>query len=231
MIDKLRSNLASVRERISDAAQRSGRSADDVTLVAVTKYVDSSVTELLFEAGCKNLGEGRPQVLWGKSDAIDQTDLRWHLVGHLQRNKVARTAPITSLIHSIDSNRLLNAINSAGSDLDRPVNVLLEVNISGDDAKHGYDEAGLVDALEHVSSLEFVQVCGLMGMAGLGVGETETRRQFANLRELRERHADQSASNIDLKELSMGMSNDFEWAIEEGATIVRVGSILLEGVM
>ena len=231
MIDKLRSNLASVRERISDAAQRSGRSADDVTLVAVTKYVDSSVTELLFEAGCMNLGEGRPQVLWEKADAINQADLRWHLVGHLQRNKVSRTAPITSLIHSVDSNRLLNAINSAGSDLDRPVNVLLEVNISGDDAKHGYDEAGLVDALEHVSSLEFVQVCGLMGMAGLGVGETETRRQFANLRELRERHADQSASNIDLKELSMGMSNDFEWAIEEGATIVRVGSILLEGVM
>ena len=231
MIDKLRSNLASVRERISDAAKRSGRSADDVTLVAVTKYVDSSVTELLFEAGCKNLGEGRPQVLWEKADAINQVDLRWHLVGHLQRNKVSRTAPITSLIHSVDSNRLLNAINSVGADLDRPVNVLLEVDISGDDAKHGFDEAGLADALEYVSSLKFVQVCGLMGMAGLGVSETETRRQFANLRELRERHADQSASNIDLKELSMGMSNDFEWAIEEGATIVRVGSVLLEGVM
>ena len=231
MIDKLRSNLASVRERISDAAKRSGRSADDVTLVAVTKYVDSSVTELLFEAGCKNLGEGRPQVLWEKADAINQVDLRWHLVGHLQRNKVSRTAPITSLIHSVDSNRLLNAINSVGADLDRPVNVLLEVDISGDDAKHGFDEAGLADALEYVSSLKFVQVCGLMGMAGLGVSEMETRRQFANLRELRERHADQSASNIDLKELSMGMSNDFEWAIEEGATIVRVGSVLLEGVM
>jgi len=231
MIEKLRSNVASVRQRIAAAAERSGRSADAVTLVAVTKYVDAAVTELLFKAGCQNLGEGRPQVLWEKSDAIDQPELVWHLVGHLQRNKVARTAPITSLIHSVDSNRLLNSINSVGLELNRPVNVLLEVNISGDEAKHGYDEPGLADALEYVSSLKFVHVSGLMGMAGLGVGEAETRRQFANLREMKDRHSAQAASNIDLSELSMGMSNDFEWAIEEGATIVRVGSVLLEGVM
>jgi pyridoxal phosphate enzyme (YggS family) len=231
MIEKLRSNVASVRERIAEAAKKSGRSADDVTLVAVTKYVDSAVTETLFHAGCHHLGEGRPQVLWEKSDAISQPDLCWHLIGHLQRNKVARTAPITTLIHSVDSNRLLNSINSVGSDLQRQINVLLEVNISGDQAKHGYDESGLADALEYASSLKFVQVSGLMGMAGLDVGESETRRQFAHLRQLQQDHSNQPASNIRLTELSMGMSNDFEWAIEEGATIVRVGSVLLEGVL
>ena len=231
MIEKLRTNLASVRARIAAAAERSGRSADDVTLVAVTKYVDASVTETLFEAGCHDLGEGRPQVLWDKSDAIDQPDLRWHMVGHLQRNKVKRTAPITTLIHSVDSNRLLNSINSVGAELDRQINVLLEVNISGDQVKHGYDDAGLADALEYAVSLKFVQISGLMGMAGLDVGESETRRQFAHLRELQQRHAEPNASNIKLDDLSMGMSNDFEWAIEEGATIVRVGSVLLEGVI
>lgn len=231
MIEKLRSNVASVRDRIASAAERCGRSADDVTLVAVTKYVDSAVTETLFQAGCHDLGEGRPQVLWEKAGAIEQPDLRWHLVGHLQRNKVAKTAPITTLIHSVDSNRLLNSINSVGAELGRQINVLLEVNISGDQAKHGYDDAGFADALEYAGSLKFVQVSGLMGMAGLGVGEAETRRQFAHLRELQQSHSDQQASNIRLTELSMGMSGDFEWAIEEGATIVRVGSILLEGVM
>ena len=153
------------------------------------------------------------------------------MVGHLQRNKVSRTAPITSLIHSVDSNRLLNSINAAGADLDQPVNVLLEVNVSGEDAKHGYNDAGLADALEYASSLKHVQVSGLMCMAGLGISESETRQQFGYLRELRERHGDQPADNIDLKELSMGMSGDFELAIEEGATIVRVGSVLLDGVM
>lgn len=230
MIEKLRSNVASVRDRIATAAERSGRSVDDVTLVAVTKYVDSAATEQLFQAGCHDLGEGRPQVLWGKADAIYRPDLRWHLIGHLQRNKVARTAPITTLIHSVDSNRLLNAINSVGSDLNRQINLLLEVNISGEQAKHGYDEAGLADALEYAGLLKFVQVSGLMGMAGLDAGELETRRQFAHLRDLQQRYSDPQASNIRLTELSMGMSNDFEWAIEEGATIVRVGSLLFDGV-
>lgn len=231
MIEKLKTNVDSVRQRIAAAAERSGRSADDVTLVAVTKYVDAATTEALFHAGCQILGEGRPQVLWEKSAAIDQPDLQWHLVGHLQRNKVAKTVPITSLIHSVDSNRLLNSINSAGADLGRQIHVLLEVNVSGDQAKHGYDDAGLADALEYATSLKSVQISGLMAMAGLDVGEAETRRQFAHLRALKEKHSDQSASNIDLKELSMGMSNDFELAIEEGATIVRVGSVLLEGVL
>jgi pyridoxal phosphate enzyme (YggS family) len=231
MIEKLRSNVGSVRERIAASAKRSGRSANDVTLVAVTKYVDATVTEALFQAGCEHLGENRPQVLWDKADVIGQPDLKWHLIGHLQRNKMARTAPITSLIHSVDSNRLLNSINSVGVDLGRPIHVLLEAKISGDEAKHGYDEPGLADALEYATSLKYVHVSGLMGMAGLGLEESETRQQFARLRELKEKYASQSSGNIDLKELSMGMSNDFEWAIEEGATIVRVGSLLLEGVL
>ncbi len=228
MIEKLRSNLLSVRERIDAAAKRSGRSGDDITLVAVTKYLDAVQTQEVVDAGCRVLGENRPQVLWDKAAVIEQPDLSWHMIGHLQRNKVKKTVPFVSLIHSVDSNRLLNAINAAGADEDRLVSVLLEVNVSGDEAKHGYDPTQLQDALDYVALLKNVRVQGLMCMAGLGLDESATRSQFAALRDLRDRHTGSAPANVNLTELSMGMSADFEWAIEEGATIVRLGSVLLK---
>jgi PLP dependent protein len=150
-------NVARVRGRIAAAARRSGRAADDVTLVAVTKFMPADVVRLLVEAGCRDLGESRPQELWEKASALSDLPIRWHLVGHLQRNKVRRTLPLVAMIHSIDSPRLLAAVEDEaavqlppqqGRRTDIPVcpgeassweklPVLLEVNISGETAKHG----------------------------------------------------------------------------------------------
>lgn len=229
MLEQLKSNLASIGQRISDAAQASGRSAEDVRLVGVTKYVDVATTRALVDAGCRDLGESRPQVLWEKSDSLAGLNIRWHMIGHLQRNKVRRTVEKSDLIHSADSQRLLQAIDSAGQDCDKRVNVLLEVNVSGEVAKHGFQPNELAGAIEFVSDLEFVSVQGLMCMAGLAGGPDDTQREFEMLRRLQEKHRNESPDNVDLQELSMGMSRDFEIAIKSGATIVRVGSLLVQG--
>ena len=139
MIEILRANLASIRQRIAEAAQKSGRSGDDVTLVAVTKYVDASMTRTLVDAGCQVLGESRPQVLWDKGEALQDMNVEWHMIGHLQRNKVKRSLKYAALVHSIDSLRLMNAINDA-AEAGATVRGLLEVNVSGESAKHGFFE-------------------------------------------------------------------------------------------
>ena len=231
MIEKLRANLAAVRQRIEEAARKSGRDASAIRLIAVTKYVDDQTTRALIEAGCQDIGEKRPQMLWDKAAKLADIEVNWHMIGHLQRNKVKRTIAVASLIHSADSVRLLNAIDLAGQENNQIVPVLLEINVSQEAAKHGFAPSELPSALDHVAGLQHVAVKGLMCMAGLAGDQQDARREFAQLRELAESHQANSAANVRLAELSMGMSGDFEIAIEEGATMVRVGSLLLEGVM
>ncbi len=228
MSQRLIENLASIRERIAAAAARSGRTANAVTLVAVTKYVDAPIAAALCDAGCLDLGEARPQQLWAKAEALADRPVHWHLVGHLQRNKIERTLPLVSLIHSADSLRLIVALDAAAAASGRTAAVLLEVNISGDQAKHGFRPDQIENQLGAIPDLRHVQVRGLMTMAGLE-GDADPRRDFARLRELRDRLQALAPPTIGLTELSMGMSGDFEAAIEEGATIVRVGSALFEG--
>ena len=228
MSEQLSKNVQSVNQRIAEAAVRSGRTADDVQLVAVTKYVDANVTEQLVQAGCHCLGESRPQLLWEKGEALSELPIQWHMIGHLQRNKVKRTVAVAELIHSVDSDRLMRAIHEAGKEADRQVRILIEVNVSGESAKQGYEAADLQPALELATTLPNVAVCGLMCMAGVGGDTDEARREFAQLRVLRDQHSDFRTDNVQLDELSMGMSGDFEIAIEEGATIVRVGSLLFK---
>jgi PLP dependent protein len=223
-----------VRERIARAAEASGRSADAVTLVAVTKYVDAATAAEVVAAGCHDLGESRPQELWTKSAEVAfstrASDLKWHLVGHLQRNKVRRTLPLVSLIHSVDSERLLAAINDE-AELQSlpPVRVLLEVNTSGETAKQGLAPAEVEPLLATAPRFPHVEICGLMTMAALEGGPEVARRNFATLRELRDRLTLRVPEQVQLTELSMGMSGDFEEAIREGATLVRIGSALWEG--
>ena len=174
--ERIAENLAAIRQRIEQAAARSGRSASEIRLVAVTKYVDASISALVVGAGCRDLGESRPQQLWEKATHEELRSARWHMIGHLQRNKVRRTLPLVELIHSVDSLRLATAINDEAVQLGHPAHVLLEVNCSGDQAKHGLSPQGSI--LDH---------------------------------------------------LAMAMSHDVEVAIREGATIVRVGSLLFEG--
>lgn len=228
-LSRISENIAALRERIASAAVRSGRVAADVTLVAVVKYVDADLTRAVVEAGCFDLGESRPQSLWAKSSAIDDPRVRWHMIGHLQRNKARRTAEIASLIHSGDSLRLLSELNQIGRAIGRPVPTLLEVNISGDATKHGFAPDDLEPHLADFAALEHVTIRGLMAMASLEGDADDARREFARLRQLRDRLQVNCPPQISLAELSMGMSDDFEQAIEAGATIVRVGSALFEG--
>ena len=225
---RISDNLAAVRDQIASAARRSGRTADDITLVAVTKYVDPAAANALLQLGCRDLGESRPQDLWSKSQAITNREVRWHLIGHLQRNKVRRTLPLVSLIHSADSLRLLEELDRESAALQQVTSVLLEVNISGDATKHGFHPTEMANAVAAASQLSHLKICGLMGMASREGDLDSARNDFRHLRELRDQ-LKSSTSQCTLQDLSMGMSGDFVVAIEEGATIVRVGSRLFEG--
>ncbi len=225
---RLAANLAGIQERIAAAAARSGRSADSVTLVAVTKYVAPEWANALADLGCVDLGESRPQELWTKAAAAGSRPVRWHLIGHLQRNKVRRTLPLVSLLHSVDSTRLLEELDIESAAMGRRTPILLEVNISGDESKHGFHPREMPEVLQLSRRFPNLELRGLMGMASLEGDLEAARLDFRRLRELRDRLRDRGDG--DLPELSMGMSGDFEVAIEEGATIVRVGSAFFEGI-
>jgi pyridoxal phosphate enzyme (YggS family) len=222
----LAARLAAVEERLRAACRRAGRDRSEVTLVAVTKTVSPEVAALLPGLGVSELGESRPQALWRKAAALPP-DVRWHLVGHLQRNKVERTLPLVRKIHSVDSVRLLGELEAQAGRRGAPVEVLLEVNASGEANKHGFapDEVPVLAA--GLGWLRHVRVGGLMTMAAYTDDPEQCRPTFALLRELRDRLA--AALGRLLPELSMGMSNDFEVAVEEGATLVRLGTVLFEG--
>jgi len=226
---RIAENLARVQQRLAAAAERSGRAAADVTLVAVTKYVDMDAAATLLELGCRDLGESRPQELWHKAEALAHTNAVWHLIGHLQRNKVRRTMPLVSLLHSCDSLRLTEELQRVAVDLDRQVDLLLEVNVSGDPAKHGFAPTEMAAAIDALPKYPRLKVRGLMAMAGVEGDLQAARRDFERLRRLRDDLSRNLPPGVTLDELSMGMSADFEIAIEEGATIVRVGSALFEG--
>lgn len=230
---RIAENLAEVRGRIAAAAARVGRSPGDVTLVAVTKYVSSDIVRPLVAAGCLDLGESRPQKLWEKAELLADLPIRWQMIGHFQRNKIHRTLPLLSMVHSVDSPRLLAAIDEdlKGGDVASPLPVLLEVNISGESAKHGFAPEAIGPFLAEIPAYQNVAVRGLMCMAGLEGGADESRRDFAALRQLRDRLQKNCPPTVALDELSMGMSGDYEIAIEEGATMVRVGSALFEGIL
>jgi hypothetical protein len=224
----LSSQLETVRRRIGAACARAGRSPDEVTLVAVTKTVSAAVAAVLPELGVLDLGESRPQELWRKAAALPHT-VRWHLVGHLQRNKVPRTLPLVQMIHSVDSTRLLCALEGEAARRQRTVDVLLEVNASGEAAKHGFAPQMVVGLAPEVNALRHVRVRGLMTMAAHEDDPERARTTFALVRALREQFRGVLAPEHSLDHLSMGMSNDFEVAIEEGATLVRLGTVLFEG--
>jgi pyridoxal phosphate enzyme (YggS family) len=227
--DRLAENLALVQDRIADAALRSGRRPDDVLLVAVTKYVGVEMIEPLIEAGASVLGESRPQQFWPKAEALAERSVRWHMIGQLQRNKIRRTLPLVELVHSAESVRLVDAIDRIAGELSLRMPILLEVNVSRDETKHGFSPDELQAKLSDLAAYRNVEIRGLMCMAGLGTDAEGARGDFAALRELRNGLRSNCPAGVNLNELSMGMSGDYEVAIEEGATIVRVGSALYEG--
>jgi hypothetical protein len=197
--------------------------------VAVTKQVDSTVAAALVDLGVTDLGESRPQELWRKAEDVHKP-VNWHLVGHLQRNKARRTLPLVTLIHSVDNLPLLRSLDELASQRGLQPAVLLEVNVSGEASKHGFRPDDMAAALEAAGQLQGVRVCGLMTMAPYDSEPERARPNFAGLRAMRERLQRFAPPNCPLHELSMGMSGDFEVAIAEGATIVRIGSALFEGI-
>jgi len=231
--ERCRANLLAVHDRVAAACLRAGRDPAEVTVVGVTKYVDADAAAVLLAAGCGDLAESRPQAVWSKAEALASTSPppRWHLVGHLQRNKVRRTIGLLSLLHSLDSRRLLDEIDAEATRTGRACEVLMEVNLSGDGGRTGVAEADAAALVEAASGCGHVRLRGLMGMAEVPVGPDaagEARRQFARLREIRDRLR---STDMPLRELSMGMSGDFEEAILEGSTLVRIGSALWEGTL
>jgi pyridoxal phosphate enzyme (YggS family) len=224
----LQENLARVEEDVVRACTQAGRSRQEVRLVAVTKYVDTPVIRDLVRLGVQDLGESRPQELWRKAEALNGP-ARWHLVGHLQRNKVERTVPLVELIHSVDSDRLLSALQQSATKLGRSVRILAEVHLSDEPTKQGFLPDELPRLPELLADKPALHLEGLMTMAALTADETQARRTFARLRQLR----DQLSTTLGrpLPELSMGMTRDFPWAIAEGATLVRIGSALFTGLI
>lgn len=228
--------LANYREVMDDifrVAQQSGRNADDIQLVGVTKYVGVQETQWLIEAGCCDLGESRPQLLWQKAEGISDPKVRWHLIGHLQRNKVARTLQSVDVIHSVDSLRLLQQIIKDGGSIPagKTVQLLLEINVTSDATKTGLGGEECEKLLEFWADLHHsnaapanIEVVGLMGMASLDGDEKEARAEFEQIRALRDSFS--SKFSLNLPHLSMGMSGDYPSAIPAGATYVRIGSSL-----
>lgn len=227
--DQLQRNLQQVRQRIAQAARQCSRSPHEICLVGVTKYGPPPLARALVQQGLFDLGESRPQELWRKAEVLADLPVRWHLIGPLQSNKVRRTLPLVHLIHSVDSLRLLAVLEEEAARLGRPVPVLLEVNLSGEAAKHGFWSEEMPAVVEQLARYPHVQVRGLMTMGPREGGLDAARRAFAGLRTLRERLRPLCPPSVTLDELSMGMSEDLEVAIAEGATIVRVGSALFTG--
>jgi pyridoxal phosphate enzyme (YggS family) len=223
----LSDRVDAVHERIQLACTRAGRSHTDVTLVAVTKSVPVEIAALLSELGVADLGENRPQEFWQRAALL--SNVRWHFVGHLQRNKIARTLPLAHMLHSVDSLRLLAALEAEASKQQRPAQVLLEINASREANKQGFAPEALPSLIPELAKLRFVHVCGLMTMAALTLDAEQCRPTFATLRQLGDELRGELGPPHDLIHLSMGMTNDYEVAIEEGATLIRVGTALFEG--
>ena len=225
---RLSENLRTIRDRLANACSRAGRTPDEVTLVAVTKYAELDWVQELVKLGVTELGEARPQQLVQRAKQLP-SNVHWHLIGHLQRNKADTVLPVASLIHSVDSVRLFDHLAKLGKPLDQRPRVLLEVNVSGEESKDGFDARSLLEAWPHLRECDSLEVAGLMTMAPLDDSNVVARPVFRGLRELRDRLRSESDGRFPLNELSMGMSGDFEIGIEEGATIVRIGSSLFEG--
>jgi len=222
-MSKLVENLESVRSRIAAAAMRAGRDPGDVTLVAISKTHPAEMIREAAEAGQELFGESRVQEALVKIPSLSSR-LRWHFIGHLQSNKVRKVLPYFELIHGVDSLDLARDIDRIAAEMGLHHRVLLEVNVSGEGSKHGFAPEALEASLDELLALPRVQVEGFMTMAPLAPEAEASRPYFAALRKLRDRLAEKSG--IPLDTLSMGMSGDYEVAVEEGATLVRVGSAI-----
>ncbi|MAG57013.1 MAG: YggS family pyridoxal phosphate-dependent enzyme [Planctomycetes bacterium] len=226
---RLASNLFAVRERMVEALAAAGRAPDAARLVAVTKSVPAEVAWALLDLGQRDLGESRPEIALPKALALGKHDPApvWHMIGRYQTRKIRDSLPMFTYVHSVHDLRLLERL-AARASADRELRILLQVNVAGEAAKQGFRPDETEAALEHAERSAKLSVQGLMTMAPAGRSSDQLRRVFADLRILRDRLA---TPERPLQELSMGMSDDFEEALREGATLIRVGTALYSGVL
>lgn len=218
-------NYKEVEARVAAACARAGRARETVTLIAVSKTKPVEDIRELIEIGVVDFGENKVQEMCGKMEVIPE-DLHWHLIGHLQRNKVKYIVGSAHLIHSVDSLRLAQEIQKEAAKINRVCPVLIEVNIGDEESKSGVAYADAKALVREVAALENVKICGLMCIAPFTDEPESNRGYFRQMRELRDQIAAEDLPGVEMKELSMGMTGDFEVAIEEGATLVRVGTAI-----
>ena len=238
--EDLKETYHAVRERIGEAAARGGRKAEDVAVVAVTKYTELDRVRALIDLGHADFGENQGQQLAQRVPQIEEfaarkrqlggesaaERIRWHMVGHLQRNKVKQVVPLVDLVHSVDSLRLIEELHNYGAKIDSEVDIRLQVNISGETSKSGVLPPAVIPLIEQIDLMMHLRLRGLMTMAPQADNPEDIRPVFRRCRELFEECAQLEASGPDFNLLSMGMSGDYEVAVEEGANVVRLGRAL-----
>jgi pyridoxal phosphate enzyme (YggS family) len=221
----IRDNLKMVQERIARAAESVGRDISEISVVGVTKTHGPEVVIAAVEAGIEHIGENRVQEFLSKYPRVD-VECKWHLVGHLQRNKVNKVLGKFELIHSIDSERLVKKLNESGERDNIVSNVLIQVNTSGEESKFGVSPDETLRLAELIAELPYLRIHGLMTIAPWVDDQNVVAASFTNLRNLRDKLVDRGFDKNKVRQLSMGMTDDFEIAVKEGATILRLGRVL-----
>ena len=226
MYEHIPERLARIRERIADAAGRAGRRTEDVRLIAVSKTHPIEAVRAAADAGQRDFGENQVQEALQKIAQSTDNSLRWHLIGHLQSNKARKAAAAVGSIHAIDCIELLNKVDQAARDTSRIVEVLIQVDLALEDTKYGAPVSEVTNLVRAAGNCTAASLVGLMLLPPVAENPEDARPWFARLRGLRDELVDSGVAVERLRELSMGMSHDFEVAIEEGATMVRVGTAI-----
>jgi len=219
----IKENLATVEQNITEACKRAGRAREEVTLIAVSKTKPISMLQEVYDTGIRNFGENKVQELCEKMDELP-SDIKWHMIGHLQRNKVKYIVGRVALIHSVDTYRLAEEINIQAKKKNIIVPILVEVNIAGEESKFGTSAEDAILLVEDISKLENIRIKGLMTIAPYVVDSEENRQYFRKIKQLSVDITTKNIHNVSMEILSMGMTGDYAVAIEEGATMVRVGT-------
>lgn len=210
---------------VAQAAEKTGRPIESVNVIAVTKYVDSSIANKLIKTGIRHIGENRVDLFLDKYNALADQHLTWHLIGTLQRRKVKDVINFVDYFHALDSVKLAQEIDKRAT---RRIKCFLQVNISGEESKHGFDLSEIDEVLSEIAQYKSIELVGLMTMAPFEADELELHSIFSKMKQVQEELSSRQLPGMPFTELSMGMSGDFEIAIEHGATYVRIGSAFFE---
>jgi pyridoxal phosphate enzyme (YggS family) len=219
-------NIERLRDQIASRCARIGRDPDKITVVAVSKTLQAASIREAVRAGVEDVGENYVQELVGKRELLAEEPIRWHFVGHLQRNKVKHIAPWIHMVHAVDSVVLARDIDKRAAASDRTIDVLLEVNTTGEDSKFGVRPEGVSELIEGMDGLQRIRVVGLMTIGPFLPDPEGSRPMFRRLRHLKEEAARNPQANVEMHHLSMGMTGDLEVALDEGATILRIGTAI-----